>query len=62
MLDFVPDVNPQELPQPPNSERPPSAKEVLGNLLGNTYYYYRSIFLNIFLTFQIVLEISLVVM
>ncbi|EEB13287.1 DNA replication factor Cdt1, putative [Pediculus humanus corporis] len=29
MLDFVPDVNPQELPQPPNSERPPSAKEVL---------------------------------
>lgn len=30
MIDNVPDVNPQELPQPPNTERAATAKQVLG--------------------------------
>lgn len=30
MVDHVPDIVPRELPQPPNSERPATAKEVLG--------------------------------
>lgn len=30
MVDFVPDVTPQEVPQAPNSEGPATAKQVLG--------------------------------
>ena len=30
MVDHVPDVIPQEMPQPPDSDRPLSAKEILG--------------------------------
>lgn len=48
MVDHVPDIIPTELPQPPNSERPASAKDVLGTFEKNNNFLERFLFMTFF--------------